>query len=78
MILIVNALVLLAVVFFGFIRNEHVHQFRKGIIDQILGKENWNDLLKEFDNINYVSMVLKFYKPLKPEYWYSKKFCDSL
>ena len=60
------------------IRNNLVASFRMRILDKIYAHDNYISLCKEFDRVRYASMVLKFYKPLKTKYWYSKKFYDII
>jgi hypothetical protein len=55
-----------------------VASFRMRILDKIYAHDNYISLCKEFDRVSYASMVLKFYKPLKTKYWYSKKFYDII
>ena len=62
---------------FLLIRNNFVASFWMRI-DKIYACDNYISLCKEFDKVSYASMVLKFYKPLKTKYWYSKKFCDII
>lgn len=52
--------------------------FRMKVLDEIYARDNYISLYEEFDKVSYASMVLKFYKPLKTKYWYSKKFYDII
>ena len=68
----------LGFLFLLIIRNNFVASFRMRILDEIYARNNYISLSEEFDKVSYASMVLKFYKPLKTKYWYSKKFCDII
>lgn len=68
----------LGFLFLLIIRNNFVASFWMRILDEIYAYDNYISLCKEFDKVSYASMVLKFYKPLKTKYWYSKKFYDII
>lgn len=68
----------LGFLFLLIIRNNFVASFRMKVLDEIYACDNYISLYEEFDKVSYASMVLKFYKPLKTKYWYSKKFYDII
>jgi hypothetical protein len=92
--LIFLVVVMVACLYFGFIRNTQVLNFRKGMLDTIyennmaafermrnepgltvVGVQAEGDQLlakyETLETVDYNEMVLKFWKPLKPEAWYA-------
>lgn len=75
---LVIALCMLGIIFgsyIGFVRNNQVYRFRTKLVDELyeiskLDQSSSSQRSQVYRSVSYNDMVLKFWKPLKPEVWY--------